>query len=323
MVDLATGFVARGLPTVVMNRRGYGGLPLADGAPIALFGFDEDLDAVLVEVARRFPGRGVALIGFSCGAGFAGRYGHTSALSAWAEAPAAADGRGPPKPKLLCTVCLDPGYNCRPEGAVARISPPYSWILTALLKWVYVFRHRAALSKRSPSSPALCRDLLSPRAGLAATYKGLRRLSGEFGSSAWLDIQQPRIGETKVPTLLINSVDDPILVWENVEEAKAEMLENANCVLAELRRGSHGCKYDFFGLDTRAEPMIGEFILSAWRELRAQQRREAYPMGAGPGASSLFHLLACGVDLSSPNEAKPSASSQPPAHDQPAPKRVH
>ena len=46
MVDLATGFVARGLPTVVMNRRGYGGLPLADGAPIALFGFDEDLGFV-------------------------------------------------------------------------------------------------------------------------------------------------------------------------------------------------------------------------------------------------------------------------------------
>ena len=72
-------------------------------------------------------------------------------------------------------------------------------------------------------------------------------------------------------------------VWQNVEEAKAEIEDNPNCVLAELRRGSHGCKFGPLGWSPGAEPMIGEFVIGAWRELQLLQARkalDAYPVGA-------------------------------------------
>jgi len=277
MIDLAVGFVKRGMPTVVMNRRGYGGLPIAEGSKLSVFGFDEDLDLVLEQVGRRFPGRCVALIGFSCGAGFSCRYAHTrGALSAWAGGEAKPKPSvGATLPRLLCTVCYDPGYNVGWEGAVSRIAPPYSWALVAALKYVYVYRHRDALSKRSPSSLELCTQLLSPRLGLRQTYRGLRRLSGAGDSSAWLEMQQPRIEESVMPTLLLNSVDDPVTRWENVEEARAEIAGNPNCVLAELRRGAHGCKFGFLGRQTMAEPIIAEFVLGAWRELQRQATEQS------------------------------------------------
>lgn len=73
-----------------------------------------------------------------------------------------------------------------------------------------------------------------------------------------------------MPTLLLNSVDDPVTRWENVEDARAEIAGNPNCVLAELRRGSHGCKFGFLGRQTMAEPIIAEFVIGAWRELQRQ-----------------------------------------------------
>ena len=85
-----------------MNRRGYGDQEMApETARVTLFGFDEDLDEVLLEVQRTAPGRPMAVIGFSCGSGFAGRYGALrSHLSAWAEEK----NRCKTIPRLLCIV---------------------------------------------------------------------------------------------------------------------------------------------------------------------------------------------------------------------------
>merc|ERR1740121_1651294 len=111
-----------------MNRRGYGGLALQDpDTKLALFGFDEDLDEVLAAVRDRYPGRQAAIIGFSCGSGFAGRYAGSrgAALSAW-EAQAE---QCKALPRLLCAVAYDPGYTVSPDGAISRMRPPYSWVL--------------------------------------------------------------------------------------------------------------------------------------------------------------------------------------------------
>ena len=85
-----------------MNRRGYGDQRLVpETARVTLFGFDEDLDEVLLEVNRVAPQRPIALIGFSCGSGFAGRYGALrSHLSAWEEKKS----RCKSIPSLLCIV---------------------------------------------------------------------------------------------------------------------------------------------------------------------------------------------------------------------------
>ena len=52
----------RGLHSVCMNRRGYGGQSLK-AQKLSMFGFDEDLDAVLAHVAQLQPGRPAAIEG--------------------------------------------------------------------------------------------------------------------------------------------------------------------------------------------------------------------------------------------------------------------
>lgn len=270
MIDLATSLAARGHPVVVMSRRGYGGVDLgvggAETAALHMFGDDEDLDEVLMAVARRYPSRPVAVIGFSCGSGFCGRYvGNRSSLSAWSGHGAESSRRG--LPPLLCGVAYDPGYDVSPEGAVSKIAPPYSWVVNWCYKYFYVFRHRHVLRKKSASTNTLVSQLLSPSSGLGDTYRKGRRLSGADDSSAYLNMQQPKLSDVEVPTLLINSRDDPICVWHNVEEHRREIDANPNVALAELWRGAHGCKFNFWGTSSVTFTMIAEFVEACWDEL--------------------------------------------------------
>jgi len=273
MIDLACSLADRGLPVVVMNRRGYGGLKLEqDEAKLTMFGFDEDLDEVIQDVGKQKPGCPVAIVGFSCGSGFCGRYAGTRAhLSAWADG-GLRNGSNAEAKNFLCAVAYDPGYNVAPDGAVSKIRPPYSWILNLAMKYCYVYRHREAFIRRSASFNELVRDLMSPRKGLRDSYRGLRRLSGKENSSAWLTSQQPDIPSIGVPSLLINSRDDPICVWENVRENFRDISSNPNLVLAELYRGAHGCKFGFWGCKAITDDMIADFVQGAWHELQASRK---------------------------------------------------
>mmetsp|Transcript_26936 Transcript_26936/g.52827 ORF Transcript_26936/g.52827 Transcript_26936/m.52827 type:complete len:467 (-) Transcript_26936:74-1474(-) len=274
MKDLAKSLAKRGMPVVVMNRRGYGGLELAEGdGRLTLFGFDEDLDEVVKSAGRRFPDRTVAIIGFSCGSGFAGRYtGARANISAWDRARGPTVGTRNLGPGMLCCVGYDPGYDVAPDGAVARIGFPYSLALNFSLKYCYAFRHREQLRKRSPSSSALVERMCRIGGGLTETYRNARRLSGAGDSSAWLDMQQPKLDEIRVPSLMINSRDDPICVWANVEQFKNDITANPNLALVELRRGSHGCKFDFLGISSVTDDMIGEFVWASWQEWLCEKR---------------------------------------------------
>jgi len=279
MSDLARDLAARGLPAVVMNRRGYGGVAGSDGSlRVTMFGFDEDLDDVLASVGRQQPGRIVAIIGFSCGAGFAGRYaGNRGLQSAWprqsqaeetSDAKEGHTGDGP-LPRLLCVVGYDPGYDVSPDGAISRIKPPFSWVVNCAMKYYYAFRHRKALRKESSEFYQVVGEMLSPKSGTVKTYRLTRKLSGVDDSSAWLEMQQPRLGHIALPCMLINSRDDPICVWSNVEAHLPEIKSNPHVVLADLERGSHGCKFDFWGTCNVAHGMIAEFVTAASEELHA------------------------------------------------------
>lgn len=288
MSDLARALAARGMPSVVMNRRGYGSMCVGSGDAVprlSLFGFDEDLDDVLEVVGRRHPGRTAAIIGFSCGSGFAGRFvGKRPFLSAWdrareeedvgagstfASSSSAtaqyADGRQ--VPQLLCSVAYDPGYDVSPEGAVKHMRPPFSWFLSFGMKYYYAFKHRSALRRKSGSWAQLVGDILNPRNGLVSTYRMARRLTGANDSNQFLDLQQPRLYDLEVPSLLINSRDDPICVWKMVEKSFDAIKGNPNLLLAELQRGAHGCKFDFWGLSNVAHEMIVQFVLGSYSEV--------------------------------------------------------
>lgn len=158
MKDLAKELAARGILTLVMNRRGYGDLTMdASTARVTLFGFDEDLDEVLLEVGRKAPGRPVAVVGFSCGSGFAGRYGALrSHLSAWMDD----NGLSRTIPRLLCVVCYDPGFHV--VKAMQKVPLPYRGLDLAL-RYQYVYRHRETWKQKSPSSAEVVKMVLGSK----------------------------------------------------------------------------------------------------------------------------------------------------------------
>ncbi|CAE7184102.1 abhd2b [Symbiodinium pilosum] len=299
MKDMAVELANRGLTAVVMNRRGYGDVKMeVDTARMTLYGIDEDLDEVLLEVGRRYPGRLVALVGFSCGAGYAGRYAAVRAhLSAWAKDAENGD-LSKTIPRILCAVCYDSGYCVL--RAVERVPRPYVWGLDLAFRYQYAIRHRETWTQKSRSFADVVKVALNPARSFVEVYDEVMKLSGFGCSKRWKEKQQPAIGEVKVPCLLVNSRDDPISVWENVEDHTAEMQNNPCLALAELYRGAHGCKFDFWGFHCWGNTMIAEFILAAASELK-QARASGDPVllkgplyGVDPSASASKGLVAGG-----------------------------
>lgn len=87
----------------------------------------------------------------------------------------------------------------------------------------------------SPPYPASAREARSKGSAPAPlqiqAYRRVRELSRSFSSyDEWVDECQPILAEISVPFLIINSVDDPVLVYENLEHRRHEVEENPNLV---------------------------------------------------------------------------------------------
>lgn len=283
MKDMAVELANRGLTAVVMNRRGYGGLKLeVDTARMTLYGIDEDLDEVLLEVGRRYPKRSVALVGFSCGSCFAVRYAVLRAhLSAWAQD--AECGLSKTIPRLLCVVSYDNGYCV--DKAPARVPRPYCWALDLAFRYQYVFRHYATWLQKSRSCAQVVEAAMSPTRSFMEVYYDVTKLAGFGCRKKWRDKQQSVLGDVDLPCLLVNSRDDPISVWDNVEDHRAEIESNPYLALADLHRGAHGCKFGFLGFRSFGNEMIAEFVLAAAAELK-QARAQALKQSSLSRSSS-------------------------------------
>lgn len=239
-----------------------------DSRRLSLYGFDEDLDTALEEVCRKHQCRNVALIGFSCGAGFAARFAaKRPALSAWeGQQKMASSGH---HARLVCTALLDSAYCV--SSCADRVRRPYSWVMNWGLKIWYGLLHRRALQEVSNDFSQAVLRVINPLTSLTRTYSNVQLLSGAKSERDWHDMQQACMIDINVPSLLINSRDDPMARWENVEAHRAVFASNPNLVLAELHVGAHNCKYTFSGAASIADAMIAEFVLSSWHELRLQE----------------------------------------------------
>jgi pimeloyl-ACP methyl ester carboxylesterase len=260
MASPARHFASLGSPAVIMNRRGYGGTELQQPR-MAIFGFDDDLDDVLAAVERLFPGRPVAIFGFSAGSLYAARWAaRRASQSAW---------RGGP---LLCTVLLDCGFDPDPYQE-SPVHFPFNFGVNLGLKWQYGVRHRQSFA-RSPSGlrrRSVDKVIFSPK--LESSYVETVGLAGgELGSSvdAWHEYMQADFSALPLPTLVINSRDDPICAVRNLERYRHRLMQSPNVCLVELEAGSHGCKFSFSGGETIANRLASEFIMAAAGEWRRQ-----------------------------------------------------
>jgi len=78
-----------------------------------------------------------------------------------------------------------------------------------------------------------------------------------------------------VLTLLVNSRDDPICVWDNVEYSMQGIFSNPNPAHADLYCGTHGCKFGFLAFSSHMEAMVGEFVLGSWHEWHRKRQAAA------------------------------------------------
>jgi pimeloyl-ACP methyl ester carboxylesterase len=228
---------------------------------MSVFGFDDDLDDVVAAVERLFPGRLIAIFGFSAGSVYAARWvTRRASLSAWQGGP------------LLCSVLLDCGFDADPYQENA-VNFPFNHAIALGLKYQYGVRHRHSFA-RSPSGmrrrsvdkvifSTKLQDSFIAQTGLAG---------GEMGDcpTAWHEYSQADFTALPVPTLVINSRDDPICTIRALDRYRHRLMQSPNVCLVELEAGSHGCKFSFSGGECVANRLVSEFIIAAAEEWRRQ-----------------------------------------------------
>jgi len=263
MIALASSLSAVGCPVVVQNRRGYG-VPMTQPR-FAFYGDDEDIDEILLRsVAVRYPGRPIALIGFSAGSNIAFRY--SGRLSAGGPLP-------PGLPRCSCCVVWDGDPDLDDELVLPRSIE--SWPVRVALGFLMYSRYyrmnnhvlgrtpsRAEIVKQlSPTSKVGLQNLLS----VHRTHKLLRKLSNDFKSPeeycSRQSFKQYLLSETLPPTLLLNSADDPVCVCGRIESNHREAtVRNKRLALAEFERGAHGAKFGPLGFGSVVPGIIAEFV---------------------------------------------------------------
>jgi len=269
MITLARCLATIGCPVVVPNRRGYA-VPMTQPR-FAFYGDDEDIDEVLLRsVTTRYPGRRIAVIGFSAGSGFAFRY--VGRLTA-------EEGTLPTGlPRCACCVVWDgdPDLNeeCMPRSIRSRLVDA---VLGTMMYTRYYWMNRSVLG-RTPSRAQLL-EQLSPasRQGLKnlssvhKTHEVLRKVSKDFTGRE--DYQRRQsftpylLSRSLPPTLLLNSADDPVCVQGCIESNHRMAAERNACIaLAEFARGAHGPKFDAMGFGSKVPQIIAEFVAAVLSE---------------------------------------------------------
>lgn len=284
IVHLAWRGVALGLPVAAPNRRGYGGVKLSS-AHVSLLGSAKDLDEMMLAVAKRYPGRSVALIGFSGGSTQAVRYavdrGCPDIGSEQDSSDSERDSSDGPcvvrRPKVLCAVGIDYAFDLSGDGTPNTTRPLFDKVLALAMFFSYGFRHRHTLQSARPEAL----ESLTPKNTI------LRKNSGRLAVEAlrffadeelqqddekWRRFNAPDLCALRVPCLLISSADDPICTQVMTERYRSDM-ESSQCVVhVEMRRGGHGGKFPFTGVGLPLFVDLSmEFVLAACATVGAEQ----------------------------------------------------
>jgi len=219
--DLAVAARSRGWRAAVAVRRGHLGSPLT--APrLNLLGCTSDLREQLEAAAGRFPAAPLLCVGLSAGTGLLVRY---LGEEGWASRFAAA-------------ACVCPGYNTAPpRNAFARMHGAAEAQLLSSLRRFFLARNEALLG-HLPGWEAL-----RTAASLAEYQAASFALEGFDSAEAMFEGTNPmaRAADIRSPLLVLNARDDPVCVWQNVEENLGLFDGPFDRLLVSTELGSHCC----------------------------------------------------------------------------------
>lgn len=257
MSAMARAFRAKGIPVAILNRRGYGNVPLSK-PKISVTGDRGDFEVGLRAVHEKYPNRPLALFGFSIGAMMLVDF--CARLAEWGWPPK--DG----VPSVLCAVALDQMHTAS-KTTTLNVTPLWGRVL-AFACWVtYAWPYRSLLAKADKEGwEMMC--LQNTWRAKNPAYEALvatQRFSCGSGTPIG-DDHVPDLRRAAIPIMLINSWDDPLFrregqaLFDEVTEA------SPNVVHVKFDCGGHGMKYGLTGLRSGvAMNMAVEFIDAAWR----------------------------------------------------------
>jgi len=204
----AFGFVAlcrsRGIRCVSVNRRGHA--QQLTTAQFSIAGSVQDLRQAVEYCSSTYPQARVCLVGSSMGSALLTRY-----LGDEAE-------ELPPNVVGAVALC----FGCEAGVALARIKQPFATTLVKRLKRYFLHENQEVLEEADAASFRRCETAEDCHAFCVAhsPYSGYN-LSGQDAGPGYHDFcrrSNPMdvIWKVKVPTLIINAVDDPIAVVQNI-----------------------------------------------------------------------------------------------------------
>lgn len=215
----------RGMRSVVMTRRGHQ-QPLK--APrFNMFGDVEDLHRVVAHVQKLFPNAKRMLVGYSCGSALCATY-------------LGKGGKG-----FICAVGVCPGYDVseKPISCCARVGEPYRSALVRFMKDHFVWRNEAVLKAYNAEAyeAACASKTVSEFVTSCAPFAGYK------SSSDYYEDNNPvkwAVFNDHTPLMLINSVDDPISLVQNVyDHHEAVSSAKGGCLAIVLTHSGTHCPF--------------------------------------------------------------------------------
>lgn len=247
---------AKGLPVAILNRRGYGNVPLSK-AKISALGDRGDLEIALRAVHEKYPHRPLALFGFSVGAMMVTDFCALRAEWGW-----------PPKegtPSILCAVALD-GLPAASETTTSGVSLLWGYLLAFVVSVTYTWPYQSLLAKADKDGWEKIRvqNLWRAKNPVWEAVVCIQRFS--CGSGIPLGNNHiPDLRRITVPIMLINSWDDHFFLHENQALFDEVTESSPNVVRVKFCCGGHGMKYGLTGFRPGVSVNIAvEFIDAAW-----------------------------------------------------------
>ncbi|GAB9470549.1 hypothetical protein Gpo141_00007792 [Globisporangium polare] len=221
MRSLCAEALGHGYRSVVFNKRGHGGMPLAT-PKLQAFGCVEDLNQAIDQIEKRYPSSKLYGIGFSAGSGLLCSYfGETGTTS-----------------RLAAGVLVSPGYDAFDIFCRGLIHPFYDFLMAHTLK-KFLRGHERQLASVVDVPRAL-------RASSIREFDELvfMKMHGYDSLEAYWANNNPMraIGNIARPTLCINAWDDPVCTKESIRYEQFE--KNPLGMLIETERGSHCAFYE-------------------------------------------------------------------------------
>lgn len=235
---------SRGWRVAACVRRGHGGLPLT-AASFNTMGSTADLREQLQYIRERYPHSPLYGIGVSAGSGLLVRYlgeeGENSLLRA--------------------AVAYCPAYDI--DKAFGRTHPFYSTRVTRGLQSDYIAPHADQFGALQ-SYPDCC-----DATNLEELHHSLYEVAGYPSYEAFDAASNPMhvIDNIDVPVLVINALDDPVCVGENVRENQEHIRRLPAGMLLLTRRGSHCAYYEGWRALPWAHRVMGEYLSATHQAL--------------------------------------------------------